>query len=233
MNPGPLVFLVSFLAIAISWTGFVLAPQLQIGRQQQVIVAETGQLYPSKRPGQATQGGDIYRANGCFYCHSQQVRPEGYGSDVNRHWGARNSAVQSVAQDYLYDYPVMIGSQRVGPDLANIGLRQPNAQTLYKHLYDPALVTPGSVMPPYKFLFKVSKLGPGEKPSPDALDLGKDTPPGCQVLPKNDARDLVAYLLSLHSEAILYETPMPAPPATNAPAAPAAAAKPSTNSPAK
>src|SRR5258708_39429309 len=127
------------------------------------------------RPGMARQGEQIYRANGCFYCHTRQVRPRGFGTDVERGWGARAGEVQSVSQDYLYDRPVMLGSQRVGPDLANIGVRQPDAASLLKHLYSPQLVTPGSVMPPYKFLFKVSKLKVGEKPSTDALDLGNET----------------------------------------------------------
>ena len=127
MNPGPLLFLGSFFALAVSWFGFVLAPQLQLGRQAEVEIAATGQPYPSMRSGMARQGEAVYRANGCFYCHSQQVRPRGFGSDVARGWGGRAGEVQSVDQDYLYDRPVMLGSQRVGPDLANIGLRQINA----------------------------------------------------------------------------------------------------------
>src|SRR5450631_4032164 len=127
MNSGPLVFLGSFFALALSWLGFVLAPQLQIGGQQQVAATVTGDLYPQMRPGLARQGEQVYRANGCFYCHSEQVRPKGFGADYERQWGARKGIVQSVDQDYLYDLPVMLGNQRVGPDLANIGARETNA----------------------------------------------------------------------------------------------------------
>jgi len=74
MNHGPLIFLGSFLAMACSWFGLILMPQLQIGRQQSVVLPETGQLYPAPRPGAAAQGAQVYRANGCYYCHSQQVR---------------------------------------------------------------------------------------------------------------------------------------------------------------
>jgi cytochrome c oxidase cbb3-type subunit II len=242
MNPGPLVFLAAFFALATSWFGFVLVPQLQVGRQGQVEAKDTGNLYPSRRPGMAKQGEAVYRANGCNYCHSQQVRSEGFGADEARGWGARKSLVQSVAADYLFDNPVMLGSQRVGPDLANIGFRQTNAVWLLVHLYDPQLTSPGSTMPPYRYLFTKSRLMPGEAPSPDALPPGTaGTAKDEQIVPSQEAQQLVAYLLSLRSEALLFpETPpwpKPVPPAegaTNPPgAAPAATNAPATNGPAK
>ncbi len=229
MSRGPLLFLASFFALATSWLGFVLVPQLQIGGQQQVEIQETGQLYPSRRPGIAAQGAAVYRANGCFYCHTEQVRPMGFGSDVERGWGGRKSRVQSVAQDYLWDQPVMLGSQRVGPDLANIGLRQTNAVWLLAHLYDPQVTSKGSVMPPYRYLFRKVPLKVGETPSPDALPVDAGAP-GLQVVPTDDAKALVAYLLSLRSDVILTNTPPWPPPTNSAPAASAAAAP--TNSPA-
>jgi len=243
MNPGPLLFLAAFFTMATSWLGFVLVPQLQIGRQQQVELSDTGQLYPSMRPGMARQGEQIYRANGCFYCHARQVRPKGFGTDVERGWGARPGEVQSVNADYLYDRPVMLGTQRVGPDLANIGLRQPDAMLLLKHLYNPRLITPNSVMPPYRFLFEKRPLKLGELPAPDALPLGNEVPAGYEIVPTDDALALVAYLLSQHSEAVLFETPPPLTnkvakaASTNAPATTPAAAlatnSPATNSPLK
>jgi cytochrome c oxidase cbb3-type subunit 2 len=206
MNSGPLVFLGTFFAVAVSWLGFVLAPQLQIGGQQQVETKDTGELYPSMRPGLARQGEQVYRANGCFYCHSEQVRPKGFGADYDRQWGARKSSVQSVDQDYLYDYPVMLGNQRVGPDLANIGARQTNAGTLLAHLYNPRATMPGSVMPPYRYLFVQRKLGFNQQPSPEAIS-DSTVPAGYEIVPTADARALAAYLISLHADAILYETP--------------------------
>ncbi|MDB6017082.1 MAG: cytochrome-c oxidase [Pedosphaera sp.] len=222
MNPGPLVFLATFFALATSWLGFVVMPQLQIGRQQQVEIKDTGEMYPARRPGLAKQGEEVYRANGCYYCHSQQVRPLGFGTDVARGWGARPSPVQSVAQDYLYDQPVMLGSQRVGPDLTNIGLRQTNEVWLLSHLYNPQLTSKGSTMPPYPFLFMKSKLALGEKPSPNAVFVVNGPKENYEILPTDKAKALVAYLGSLHSEAIVFETPPF--PSTNAPAA-------STNAP--
>ena len=111
MNAGPFLFLATFFAMSVSWLSFVLVPQLQLGRQPQVTTLD-GQAYPPMRPGMARQGEQVYRANGCFYCHTQQVRPRGFGSDVERGWGGRTGDVQSVDEDYLYDQPVMLGTQR-------------------------------------------------------------------------------------------------------------------------
>ena len=227
MNLGPLIFLASFFAMAASWLSFVLVPQLQLGGMKPGTDPDTGQPYPAMRPGLARQGEQIYRANGCFYCHSQQVRPKGFGTDVERGWGGRPGKVQSVDEDYLYDRPVMLGNQRVGPDLANIGVRQTNEMPLLVHLYNPQAVMPGSVMPPYRFLFEENKLKFGAKPSADALPAFAGAPAGYEILPTEEAHALAAYLLSLRSQAILYETPPPQKPKTNAPA------KAVTNSPAK
>ena len=247
MNAGPLIFLASFFALATSWFGFVLMPQLQIGRQQPVENADGGPAYPPMRPGTARQGEQVYRANGCFYCHSQQVRPEGFGDDKERGWGGRPGLVQSVAADYLYDQPAMLGTQRIGPDLANIGLRQTNELALLKHIYDARQTMEKSVMPPYHYLFEKHKLKYGEKPSADAVNVS-GVEAGYEILPKDEARELAAYLLSLHSDGILFETPPPpAPPtnaaatnavstngvATNATATNGPVATPATNSPAK
>ncbi|HWI56104.1 MAG TPA: ribosomal protein L7/L12, partial [Bacillota bacterium] len=73
MNYGPLIFLAAFFALSSSWFGLVLAPQLQVGRLQQTNTVATGASYPLARPGLAQQGRDVYRANGCASCHSQQV----------------------------------------------------------------------------------------------------------------------------------------------------------------
>jgi len=125
------------------------------------------------------------------------------GPDIARGWGSR----LSVAADYLYDQPVQLGNLRAGPDLANIGVRAPDANWQLQHLYAPKSVTPNSTMPSFKFLFEVRKAG--ATPSPDALKL----PPayaaaaGYEVVPTPEAQQLVAYLLSLKANAPLYEAP--------------------------
>jgi CheY-like chemotaxis protein len=68
-------------------------------------------------PGMVVRGARVYAANGCVYCHSQQVRPEYGGSDIERHWGERRSA----PRDYIFEPIVFLGEMRIGPDLANVG----------------------------------------------------------------------------------------------------------------
>ena len=62
------------------------------------------------------RGRQHYIANGCVYCHSQQPRAQSLGPDAQRGWGRA-----SVAGDYVYDSPHLLGSMRTGPDLLNIG----------------------------------------------------------------------------------------------------------------
>ena len=113
----------------------------------------------------------------------------------------------SVAADYLYDQPVQLGSLRAGPDLANIGVRAPDANWQLQHLYAPKSVTPTSTMPSFKFLFEVRKIG--ATPSPDALNLPKEfaAADGYEIVPKPEAKQLAAYLLSLKANVPLYEAP--------------------------
>jgi hypothetical protein len=125
------------------------------------------------------------------------------GPDIARGWGRR----QSVAEDFLYDYPVQLGSLRAGPDLANTGARA-DANWQLLHLYAPKSVVKGSTMPPFRYLFEVRKIG--REPSPDALKLPPEfaPPAGCEVLPKPEAEQLAAYLLSLRATVPLYSAPI-------------------------
>ncbi len=213
MNSTAFVFFGIFLALASSWWGVIVAPKLQFGLSPTVLAKETGQHYPPNRPGLAQQGAEVYRSEGCNTCHSQLVRPAGFGYDLARGWGRR----RTVAQDYLRDAPVMLGSVRVGPDLANVGYRMgsgdTNAQPAMvayhlKHLYHPRTVLPTSVMPAYPYLFEVRKIG--TNPSAEALKLeGAFAPaPGFEVVPRPEAKALVAYLLSLRSGVSLPEAPV-------------------------
>lgn len=217
MNSTPLLFLGILIALASSWWGMLVAPTLQMGNAPTVLSKETGQHYPPNRPGLAQQGADIYRSEGCNTCHSQVVRPEGFGIDLARGWGKR----RTVAQDYLRDSPVMLGSVRIGPDLSNIGYRMgagdTNAQPVMvayhlKHLYHPRTVSEKSVMPAYPYLFEKRPIA--GTPSPHALKLeGTFAPPeGFEIVPKHEAIALVSYLLSLKAGVSLPEAPVPPPP---------------------
>lgn len=136
-------------------------------------------------------GRQSYIANGCVYCHSQQPRDIKQAPDFQRGWGRA-----TVAGDYAYDTPHLLGTMRTGPDLMNIGARQPSKDWQLGHLYQPRAYTPGSIMPPYPYLFEVRKgaAQPGETVVNLPPAFAK---PGEVVVAKPEALALVAYLLSL------------------------------------
>ena len=137
------------------------------------------------------QGRQVYIANGCVYCHSQQPRDIAQAPDALRGWGRA-----SVAADYAYDTPHLLGTMRTGPDLLNIGARQPSRDWHLGHLYAPRAYTPGSIMPAYPYMFEVRQgaAQPGEV----VVNLPpKWTRPGEVVVAKPEAIALVEYLISL------------------------------------
>ena len=79
------------------------------------------------------EGRDVYVSNGCSYCHTQQVRPLAQDKVFGR---------PSAPGDFAYQTPELLGSERTGPDLTNVGVRQPSAVWQYIHLYNPRAVVP-------------------------------------------------------------------------------------------
>ncbi|MFN3740246.1 MAG: cytochrome-c oxidase, cbb3-type subunit II [Thermodesulfovibrionales bacterium] len=97
-------------------------------------------------------GRDIYQREGCFYCHTQTVRP--LKTEVLRY------GEYSKAGEFAYDHPFLWGSKRTGPDLARIGGKYPDAWH-YRHMENPRAFFKESNMPSYAFL-KNRKLNPEE-----------------------------------------------------------------------
>src|SRR5438093_13621781 len=97
MKSSALVFLAAFLALSASWGGFVLAPQIQLGRAAQTKPLGSDSLYPSARPGLAAQGAQVYRSLGCVYCHSQQVGQEAIHCEVFLTEAGTNTAATTAA----------------------------------------------------------------------------------------------------------------------------------------
>lgn len=153
------------------------------------------------------RGRAVYIANGCVYCHSQQPRDRNFGPDLKRGWGRA-----SVPGDYVYDRPHLLGSMRTGPDLFNIGSRQPSKDWHLGHLYQPRAYTPGSIMPSYRFLFNIKDAKEAEKEGEQPLTLPPAYAPkiGQVVVPTPEALDLVKYLLALnHTYPVLPPAPKP------------------------
>ncbi len=205
MNRMPVIVIGVFLTFFSSWLGLVAYPYFNLGRYTPVVDENTGDINPPPLSGLAERGQQVYASAGCVYCHSQQVRQVGYGSDLERGWGAR----PTVARDYMRENPVFLGTMRTGPDLTNIGARQPSEMWHHQHLYQPGTVSPGSIMPSYKYLYRTQKIE-GQR-SAEAIDLlPPETPAdGYEVVPTYEAEALVAYLLSLNRNYPLPEAPEP------------------------
>lgn len=130
----------------------------------------------------------IYMAEGCGYCHSQLVRPALIDTPYGR---------PSRAADYAGATPPLVGTQRNGPDLSAVGERQTSHVWNLYHLFNPRSMVPASIMPAYPWYFDV--VDKASAP-PGALMLVLDQPflsPGKVALPRPEALDLVAYLLSV------------------------------------
>jgi cytochrome c oxidase cbb3-type subunit II len=131
-------------------------------------------------------GREIYVSEGCAYCHTQNVRPLQQDVVFGR---------PSIAGDYAYATPELLSDHRNGPDLSNIGARQPSSTWQYIHLWNPRALVPDSIMPRYTWLFHVkSAAAKGDIVVPVPPDFA---PQHMVVVTSSDAWDLVAYLESL------------------------------------
>lgn len=198
-------FLGIFGFFLLGWLGMVYYPYLAFAELRPDRDQTTNEVTPPGLPGTAVEGFRVYAANGCVYCHSQYVRDKNEGSDIDRKWGVR----RTVARDYINDGDIFLGTSRLGPDLTNVGVRQKEPSWYYQLLYHPASVDAGSAMPAYPWLFKTQKIV--GQPSQDALQLAKGAAPpaGYEVVPTDDAKVLVAYLLALKRNYPLPEAPEP------------------------
>ena len=150
----------------------------------------------------AVKGKAVFIANGCVACHTQQVR----NVDMDKTWGSRPSIAADYAgihrTDIWRNTATLMGTERTGPDLTNIGNRQPSIDWNLVHLYNPRIVVKESVMPAYPWMFTIK-----EEPAkndvvvsvPEEFLKGK----AGKVVATRQALQLVAYLQSLR------QTPLP------------------------
>ena len=186
----------ALVSLAVATAALVVLPYLQV---RDIVPPEGLKAYSSAQ----LRGRSVYIANGCVYCHTQQPRDRHFGPDSERGWGR-----VSVPGDYYYDKPHLLGSMRTGPDLFNIGARQPSKDWHLGHLYQPRAYVPGSIMPSYPYLFEVK----------DQADAGEEVlklppgvgPPGRVVVALPEALDLVKYLQGMdHTYPVLPPPPQP------------------------
>jgi cytochrome c oxidase cbb3-type subunit II len=147
--------------------------------------------YPALR----LAGRDIYVREGCYNCHSQQIRP--FRSETERY------GPYSVAGEFVYDRPFQFGSKRTGPDLARVGKRYSDDWHRI-HLLNPQELVPDSNMPSYPWLARATVDGElvqkkmralrmlGDPYSDDEIAAAPDAVAG-----KSELDALVAYLQDL------------------------------------
>ncbi len=200
------LFLLSSVLLLVSWHYMIVASDGQFGEldltsvslDENNSVRVDDPLYPKAMLGLGLQGRQVYVSLGCISCHTQQVRLEGVGRDLERGWGLR----PSMPRDYVRQPQPLLGRFRHGPDLANLGTRENfTEEALHLHLYSPQADSPGSICQPNPFLYQHSDIQ-GDL-SEGAFNLGN----GSQIVPTRRARKLVAYLKSLRQDYELPEMP--------------------------
>src|SRR5437879_12176937 len=115
------LFLGIFGTFACSWVGLTVIPNWQIGHLNPQSDEDGTDIYPMPQSGMVQWGARVYAANGCIYCHSEQVRAEYAGADIVRKWRDRRSATRA----YIFARPVLLGKRRMGQDLAYLVGRMP------------------------------------------------------------------------------------------------------------
>lgn len=150
----------------------------------------------------ALKGKEIYIENGCVACHTQQVR----NVEMDKVWGERPSVAadyaSSVRMSWWMNSATLMGTERTGPDLTNIGNRLPSEDWHLVHLFNPRIVVDESIMPSYPWLFEIKKkAGESDKVVNVPASFLKNS--SDVVVATDEALQLVAYLKSLK------QTPLP------------------------
>lgn len=145
------------------------------------------------------EGLEVYVSENCMACHTQQVR----NIEMDQMWGKR----PSIPSDYYYSKqrmdiwrqsPSLLGSERTGPDLTDIGNRQPSDDWHLMHLFNPRVVVGESVMPSYPWLFiEKSEEQISEDDVVVAVPAENLSDPSKKLVAGRKALALVSYLKSL------------------------------------
>jgi cytochrome c oxidase cbb3-type subunit I/II len=110
-------------------------------------------------------GRDVYRREGCWYCHSQYVRPVA-GED--QRWGP-----VSEVGEYAHDWPHLLSTRRIGPDLTRVGLKFSD-HWHFAHHWAPRAVVPDSIMPEFRWLYATARAGVVERDGAVALGESRE-----------------------------------------------------------
>ena len=105
-------------------------------------------------------GRNVYQREGCWYCHSQYVRPV---TGEDQRWGP-----VSQVGEYAHDRPHLLSTRRIGPDLTRVGLKYSD-HWHYAHHWDAEMVVPDSIMPEFRWLFRTATAPVVDKDGAPAL----------------------------------------------------------------
>lgn len=179
-----------------------------------ILPALHNQTYNAPLPGTRAmtpmekRGKAIYIAEGCVGCHTQQVR----NLEMDKQFGNRPSVAADYAANRRIDIwrntATLMGTERTGPDLINIGNRQPSEDWHLLHIFQPRAVVKESIMPSYRWMFEYKETpGPKDK----VINVPAEYLGGRKgkFVAKPEAMDLVAYLLSLKQIPLPDGTPSP------------------------
>jgi len=163
------VLLMSYVVASIAGVAFFALSVALLGVwPERILSAQTRAMGPEFSlvlTASEERGRTIYAREGCAYCHTQQIRY--LDADIARFGSS------TLAWETRFDYPHLLGTRRIGPDLARAGATH-SEDWHFVHLYSPRAVVPLSVMPAYASLFD-----------------------GAPDQPLQEARDLVAYVETL------------------------------------
>ena len=128
----------------------MLEPQSRTDKVTKVVRTDLGELkWVEHQASDYTSieqlGRAVYTREGCWYCHSQYVRPV---TGETRRWGPITQA-----GEYAFDRPHLFSTRRIGPDLSRVGLKYSDAWHV-AHFWDPRMLSPDSIMPRFRGLFE-------------------------------------------------------------------------------
>jgi cytochrome c oxidase cbb3-type subunit 2 len=114
-------------------------------------------------------GENIYKKEGCFYCHTDQTRT--LVEDCVLNGTPFYPAPPSSANEYIYQETTFPGTKRNGPDISRVGIKKQSRDWHKSHFWSPRSKSQGSIMPPFKHFFDED---------PDDVTVLKRRVPNCQ-----------------------------------------------------
>ena len=199
------------IVFLLPWWFLIAQPHSKMRKIEPVLIDPedaTQGVYPAARSNVYRDGEVVFAREGCANCHTQVIRPTYMGLDsFKQGWGREQKELthtrETRPEDYIGDRYAFIGIQRNGPDLANAGYRFTDPVEVHTHLYNPRQFKVWSSMPSYRHLYTERKVQ-GDR-SVEALDLKGEMAPkdGYEVVPTEDARALVDYIMTLKRDSTL------------------------------